>query len=188
MIRYEDEDYILPKEKWEKYLGKYFPYGKESPFFKDMTIDIFEGPSGQLELKAFNEQVLKGHYILQFTNESRAALRNISQPREIQFTIFPNGAIGGMFMFGTSFKKRDATLAAKFKAVKVNKGEKSLSFSFPESGKYTWDGSILNATFPDKKDTDFQLKLNPISAISFEDFTNQVIGNQHNYHQRKFIN
>ncbi len=175
---YEDEDYVLPKEKWSKYIGKYFPYGKESPFFKDITIDIYEDENGQLALKSFNEKVLKGHYLLQFTNESRAALRNISQPREIQFTIFPNGAIGGLFMFGTSFKKRDATLAAKFKPVKINQAKKSLSFSFPKSAKYNWDGTLFKATFPDKKETAFQLQLNELSATSFEAFTNQTFDNQ----------
>jgi len=175
---YEDEDYVLPKEKWSKYIGKYFPYGKESPFFKDITIDIYEDENGQLALKSFNEKVLKGHYLLQFTNESRAALRNISQPREIQFTIFPNGAIGGLFMFGTSFKKRDVTLAAKFKPVKINQAEKTLSFSFPKSAKYNWDGTLFKATFPDKKETAFQLQLNELSATSFEAFTNQIFDNQ----------
>lgn len=175
---YEDEDYVLPKEKWSKYIGKYFPYGKESPFFKDITIDIYEDENGQLALKSYNEKVLKGHYLLQFTNESRAALRNISHPREIQFTIFPNGAIGGLFMFGTSFKKRDAALAGKFKTIAVNQGEKSLSFSFPKTAKHDWDGQTFKATFPNKKATNFQLSLNALSAITFEDFTQQTFTNQ----------
>jgi len=175
---FEDEDYVLPKEKWAKYIGTYFPYGKESPFFKDITIDIYEDENGQLALKSYNEKVLKGHYLLQFTNESRAALRNISHPREIQFTIFPNGAIGGLFMFGTSFKKRDAALAGKFKPVKINQGEQSLSFSFPKSAKTDWNGHTFKATFPNKEATNFQLNLNPISAISFENFANQTFANQ----------
>jgi len=175
---FEDEDFVLPKEKWSKYIGKYFPYGKESPFFKDMTIDVYEDQNGQLALKSFNEKVLKGHYLLQFTNESRAALRNISQPREIQFTIFPNGAIGGLFMFGTSFKKRDPALAGKFKAININQGDKSLAFSFPKSAKHDWDGNNFKATFPNKKGTNFQLNLNSISAITFADFAQQTFANQ----------
>ena len=175
---FEDEDYVLPKEKWSKYIGKYFPYGKESPFFKDISIDIYEGESGQLELKTFNEKTLKGHYLLQFTNESRAALRNISQPREIQFTIFPNGAIGGMFMFGTSFKKRDATLAGKFETVKVNQGDDKLFYLFPKAAKYTWNGNTFSATFPNKKRVNFQLSLNELSATSFDEFIDQSLINQ----------
>lgn len=175
---FEDEDYVLPKEKWGKYLGKYFPYGKESPFFKDITIDVFEGPSGQLELKAFNQATLKGHYLLQFTNESRAALRNISQPREIQFTIFPNGAIGGLFMFGTSFKKRDAALAAKFETKNINQENKALSFSFPNTATSNWDGAMFSATFPEKEAINFQLSLHDLSATTFDQFINTKVESQ----------
>lgn len=175
---FEDEDFVLPKEKWSQYLGQYFPYGKESPFFKDITIDIYEDKNGQLALKTYNEKTLKGHYLLQFTNESRAALRNISHPREIQFTIYPNGAIGGLFMFGTSFKKRDPKLAGKFKPITINQEKQFLSFSFPRSAKYDWNGSNFSATFPAKEGVQFNLSMNDLSTISFDKFVQETLNQQ----------
>ena len=165
---YEDEDFVLPKEKWSKYLGKYNPSGRESPFFKDINIEIYEGKTGQIELKTFNETNLKGHYILQFTNESRAALRNISQPREILFKIFPNGSIGGLFMFGTEFKKRDESLEAKFKSFAFNKEGSNLSFSLPKNSKITQDGTQFMAAFPSHKATNLQLNSAAINDQTFE--------------------
>jgi len=170
---YEDEDYVLPKAKWGKYLGKYYPSGQESPFFKDINIEVFEGKSGQIELKAFNETNLKGHYILQFTNESRAALRNISHPREILFKVFPNGAIGGLFMFGTEFKKRDESIEAKFKPVNFNREDSKLTFSLPENKKLTFDGNNLKATFPNQEGIELNMYMESIGEQSFEQLVTQ---------------
>jgi len=172
---YEDEDFVLPKEDWSKYLGKYFPFGKESPFFKDINIEIYQGDNEQIELKAFNEKVLKGHYVLQFTSESRAVLRNISQPREILFKIFPNGSIGGLFMFGTEYKKRDPALAATFKSIEIHKGQDAFSCLLPETVKGNWDGSKYIATFPNKADVLLNLEMHDLTKTSFEDFQVKVI-------------
>ena len=81
-------------------------------------------------------------------------------------------------MFGTSFKKRDATLANKFKPIEINQGEKSLSFSFPKTAKHNWDGNTFKASFPNKKATNFELTLNTLSALTFEDFAQQTFANQ----------
>ncbi len=170
---YEDEDYVLPKAKWEKYLGKYHPSGQESPFFKDINIEVFVGESGQIELKAFNENNLKGHYILLFTNESRAALRNISHPREILFKLFPNGSIGGLFMFGTEFKKRDESIEAKFKSVTFNQDESKLIFSLPENKKATVGGKNFKATFPNQEAVELNISLVELNNQSFEQLINQ---------------
>ncbi len=170
---YEDEDYVLPKAKWSKYFGKYHPSGQESPFFKDINIEVFEGESGQIELKAFNENNLKGHYILLFTNESRAALRNISHPREILFKIFPNGSIGGLFMFGTEFKKRDEAIEAKFKPVAFNIGTTKLNFSLPENKQVTINGNKLIATFPNQEGVDLKMNLEDINNQTFKTLITQ---------------
>ncbi len=167
---YDDEDFVLPKEDWSKYYGKYYPFGKESPFFKDINIDIYEGKNGQIELKAFNEKILKGHYILQYTSESRAVLRNISHPREIQFKIFPNGTIGGLFMFGTEYKKRDPALAAKFKTVEINKGKDAFSCLLPETVKADWSETTYKVTFPNKAGVSLNLNMLDLEEISFDDF------------------
>lgn len=175
---YEDEDFVLPKAKWSKYLGKYHPSGQESPFFKDINIEIFEGESGQIELKAFNEDNLKGHYVLLFTNESRAALRNISHPREILFKLFPNGSIGGLFMFGTEFKKRDATLEARFKPFKMNKGKDKLTFSLPENTKVTFNENTFAGTFPNQENVNLKIHTANINDQPFDAEVTKILASK----------
>lgn len=176
---FEDEDFVLPKADWSKYMGEYFPFGKESPFFKDMNIHIYEGKNGDIELKAFNNKVLKGHYILQFTSESRAALRNIAQPREIQFKIFPNGSIGGLFMFGTEYKKRDPALAEQFELVKIDQPAhaNNLSFLLPKGVTANWGGKEYIATFPKKEGITFRLIPLNLTNNSFEKFVENATQN-----------
>ena len=174
----EDEDYELPKEKWSKYLGKYFPTGRQNPYFKDRNIEVFENEEGQIALKSYKEANLKGHYLLQFTNESRAVLRNISHPREIQFKIFPNGSIGGLFMFGTEFRKRDESLTEHFKTFEIKKEKELISFLLPKNTTSNWDGKQFLAQFPDKKATALKINIETLSNNSFDKIIQQNIDNQ----------
>ena len=171
---YDDEDFELPKEKWDKYLGSYFPYGEESPFFKDINIEIYEN-NGQIELKTFKEKALKGHYILQFTNETRAVLRNIAQPRQIQFKVFPNGVIGGMFMLGTEFKKRNPALAKKFTTQELVGQLGKVSFLLPQTSKVTKSGeNALLVNLSPKENKELLVFLNELEGESFTDFVQDL--------------
>ena len=113
----DEEDYRLPADKWHKYIGKYESFGRPSPFFKDMSIEVYEGKTGELELVARREKEFKGQYRLEFTNESRAILRNISLARQIQFSINPKGEVSGLFMFGSEFKKENEANAKRFTTI-----------------------------------------------------------------------
>ena len=83
-----------------------------------------------------------------------------------------------MFMFGTSFKKRDAALAGKFETITVNQGANELAFLFPKASKFDWNGDTFSATFPNKKGVNFQLSVNKLSATSFDQFIDQTLINQ----------
>ncbi|MEM6319216.1 MAG: serine hydrolase domain-containing protein [Bacteroidota bacterium] len=154
VTRFEDpfDDIIeIPKEKRQRYLGRYYPTGRENPFFKDRQLEIFEGPDGVMELKATKDGILKGHFKLQFSSESRSVLRSITQPREIQFQILPNGSIGGLFMYGTQFKKRPAELLERFRTVEISSEGFTGNFLFPKSGTFNsnasnFQGSISKAS------------------------------------------
>ena len=169
VMRFEDpfdEDFDLPREKWDCYTGRYHSFGKQSPGFKDITIDVQEGPNGTLELRASKEKILKGHYQLQFTNESRAVLRNISHPREIQFKIYPNGSVGGLFMYGSEFKKKDPSIVKRFEQITNESG--SIAFLFPKASDKTWKEDHFSATLPTEADTRLELSLVTASEQSFE--------------------
>ncbi len=163
-----DNDYNLPKEKWDKYIGKYASFGKPSPFFKDMNIEVYDNENGDLELITKRETEFKGQYKLEFTNESRAILRNISLARQIQFSINPEGEVSGLFMFGSEFKKENEALAKRF--TKTMDPSKSLSFLLPATATQTWTGDALTVSFKESSEMIMQLSAQPIKTTEFGDF------------------
>lgn len=163
-----DNDYKLPKEKWDKYIGKYASFGKPSPFFKDMNIEVYDNENGDLELITKRETEFKGQYKLEFTNESRAILRNISLARQIQFSINPEGEVSGLFMFGSEFKKENEALAKRF--TKTMDPSKSLSFLLPATATQTWTGDALTVSFKESSEMIMQLSAQPIKTTEFGDF------------------
>ncbi|MFT6808851.1 MAG: CubicO group peptidase (beta-lactamase class C family) [Saprospiraceae bacterium] len=171
--RPDEEDFLLPQEEQEKYLGTYLAYGKPSPFFKDMTIEISKRQDGEYELLARQEALFKGRYRLDFINESRAWMLNISNPRQVQFSIYPDGFIGGLFMFGSEFKKRNKAQEARFK--EVHAPERDLSFRLPSTLDHNWNGNSLIANMTDQENTSFQLTYNALNHSTFQEYIAQQI-------------
>jgi len=168
-----DDDYVLPQKKWPKYLGKYYSFGRPNPFFKDMNIEVLIGEGGELELIARQGKVFKGHYRLQFTNESRAILRNISFPREIQFSLYPGGSIGGLFMFGSEFKKRDESTVRRY--VDVASSHDHLSLRLPRTSIYKWSQNVLTSQFENLENTSLQLSIVDLQSLKFEEYLDQEL-------------
>jgi len=176
-----DDDYELPADKWHKYIGKYESFGRPSPFFKDMTIDVFVGDSGELELTSRREKEFKGQYKLQFTNESRAILRNISFARQIQFSINPEGEVSGLFMFGSEFKKENELMAKLYRM--TSDPSKQLSFLLPNNAVAQWDGNALTATFTDVPKMTMLLKTSVLKSTKFDDYINESLNGKTISHQ-----
>jgi len=166
--RPDEEDFILPAEKWNKYIGVYEEYGKPSPFFKDMTIEIKQVNEDEFELTAHQDNIFKGRYRLDFINETRAWLLNISNPRQIQFSIYPDGFIGGLFMFGTEFKKHNEAQKARFK--EVHSLDNVLGFSLPSTMRYEWDENNLKSTINGHEDSEFQLSYSDLNNDGFQNY------------------
>jgi len=162
------DEYKLSKNKWHKYIGKYESFGKPSPFFKDMTIEIFEGDAEDLELISRRGKEFKGHYRLEFTNESRAILRNISLPAQIQFSINPEGEISGLFMFGTEFKKENELMAKRF--IRTTDPDRQVSFLLPVEASSKWQDKVLTATFSDANQLRLLIKTAPLKSIDFDSY------------------
>lgn len=171
-----EEDYRLPPDKWHKYIGKYESFGRPNPFFKDMTIDVFVGDKGEIELIARREKEFKGQYRLEFTNESRAILRNISFARQIQFSINPEGEVSGLFMFGSEFKKENEAMAQRFQTITNPSGQSS--FLLPKSAETKWSGDELVATFLDLPQLTLRLSIKELKAIDFDDYVNGNLNGQ----------
>lgn len=171
-----ENDYDLPADKWGKYIGRYISIGEAHPFFKDYTLEISVGETDSLELKSFKEGNLKGHFKLDFSNESRAVLRGIVDPEEIVFKIYPNGSIGGLFMFGSEFKKKDAAMDSRFALESTT--QESLTFLFPKAWKGHWNGNEFSATLPEKPDTKLNLKVSPIQSKDFKTLQAEYFKNQ----------
>ena len=171
--RPDEEDFILPAEKWEKYLGTYQAYGKPSPFFKDMTIEVSQLENSEFILLARQEEVFKGRYRLDFINETRAWLLNISNPRQIQFSVYPDGFIGGLFMFGSEFKKRNEAQEARFKEVRSPDG--ALSFNLPARLQTHWNGNTLLANMKDHENAYFELSFDDLKSSTFQAYIDQQI-------------
>ena len=171
-----DDYYDLQKADWSKYQGRYISIGDAHPIYKDYTIEVFVGESDSLELKGYKEDVLKGHFKLQFSSPSRAVLRSIVQPREIQFKLNPNGDVTGIFIFGSEFKKKDASLDNQYTA--IQSPNNALSFRFPKNWKYVWQGNQFTAQAP--KDATIQLKGNvePIAPVDFAAHCKKQLANQ----------
>lgn len=168
-----EDDYKLPTDKWGKYIGKYESFGRPNPFFKDMTIEVFVGATGELELISRREKEFKGQYRLQFTNESRAILRNISLARQVQFSINPDGAVSGLFMFGSEFKKENESLANQFTT--ITDPAQHVSFLLPTSASVQWQGDALTAAFSDVPQLALHLISTTLKARTFDDYINDKL-------------
>ena len=176
VVRFDDpfdEIYDLPKTRYDSYIGRYASYGQSSPFFKDMDIEIRNGKEGELELVVTKSGNQKGRFLLQFANESRAVLRSIAHPREIQFKLFPNGTIGGLYMFGSEFLKKESTEKERFK--KVEHDEAKVSFLFPNNVEGNWEGEKFEARLSDDSAINFTLEVNKLSLEDFEMFVEQNV-------------
>ncbi|MDG2448167.1 MAG: serine hydrolase [Saprospiraceae bacterium] len=163
-----EEDYRLPEVKRHKYIGQYQPFGEESPLFKDMNLEVILNKEGIMELISRQEEAFKGHYELEFTNESRAILRSIAQPREIQFSIYPDGFVGGLFMFGTEFKKVDTTYLSRFKEIQFL--NEDLSFLWPENVEYEWVGNQFKTTLEDFSNAVIEISISKLKSQNFEQY------------------
>lgn len=168
-----EEDYDLPKAAWSKYVGRYESFGKQNPLFTDRSIVVEEDNQERLLLTVHQEKEFKGQYELDFTNESRAVLRNISQPRTIQFTIYPDGLIGGLFMFGSEFKKIQEGKESKFE--KIYSPDSQFSFMFPKSIDHTW----ISPTALEAHGDQFNLTINltKLQSMSFDEFVTNSLEN-----------
>lgn len=171
-----DDYYDLQKADWSKYTGRYVSIGDAHPIYKDYTIDVFVGKSDSLELKGYKEEVLKGHFKLQFSSPSRAVLRSIVQPREIQFKLNPNGAITGVFIFGSEFKKKDATLEESYTSVQAPNN--TLSFLFPKNWTYNWAGNQFKAQSPNNAAVQLKGDMAAIVPVDFDTYCQQQLTNQ----------
>lgn len=164
-----EEDFVLQQEKWHKYLGKYESFGEASPLFKDMNIEVkLNEEEKVMELIARQEETFKGHYELEFTNESRAILRSIAQPSEIQFTIYPDGAVGGLFMFGSEFKKRDPNILDRYTNVYVSKPR--ASFMLPKSVNITLKDGIMNVDLSEYGNATMEVFISELNHVSFTEY------------------
>ena len=158
-----EEDYDLPLDLWEKYVGKYESYGDQNPFFKNRIIEIKNINSQRLELTVTRQNEFKGRYRLDFTNETQATLRNISQPRNIQFTKYPDGYIGGLFMFGSQFKKLRPQELERFQFINIpgNNG----GFKLPKSITTSWERNVL--TGKTLNGANIKISISPLGNNSF---------------------
>lgn len=168
-----EEDFRLAKEKWHKYIGKYNSFGRPNPLFKDMNIEVFVGETGELELISRREKEFKGQYRLEFTNESRAILRNIAFARQIQFSINPEGDISGLFMFGSEFKKENESMTKRF--TETTDPTQSLSFQIPTNAKTQWNGNVFTATFPDAPELKLEIQTMDLQSTTFDSYVQQEL-------------
>jgi len=139
-----EESYDLPIELWEDYVGSYEPIGQQNPFFNNRTLKITRINDEYLELTVDHQNRFNGRYRLDFSTKARSTLRNIAQPRDIQFTIYPDGYVGGVFMFGTEFRKLNAEQRRKHISISAPNGLGS--FSLPTGYRHQWEGDRLNVT------------------------------------------
>ena len=176
VVRFDDpfdEIHDLPENRFDAYVGSYASFGQTSPFFKDMEIKIERNESDELELSVTKSGNPKGRFILQFANESRAVLRSIAHPREIQFKLFPNGTIGGLFMFGSEFLKKESEGKRRFKDIRNDAAE--VSFLFPKEINGTWEGNTFSAKWQNQDDPDFSMRISALKKESFESFVEENV-------------
>ena len=178
-----DEDFELASDQWSKYVGSYESFGQSNPFFKDMIVEVRPGKADRMELSVRQEKEFKGLYELDFTNNSSATLRNISQPRKIQFSIYPDGSIGGLYMFGTEFKKLNTFNESRYTAVQSPDG--SISFQVPQSLQYSWNQNKLSGTID--KDYHIDIMVSEIKSQSFDSFISKIL-NGHTIKTKGILN
>ncbi len=169
-----EEDYDLPASDYQKYLGRYEPAGRQSPFFRGMSLEVRQNSGALMELLVHEDSTFKGHYELDFTNESRAILRNISQPQQIKFKIYPDGSIGGLFMRGSEFKKLDPDESQKYTTVSSPDG--TASFELPSNLSYRWTAD--DELVAEADELRMSLTLSTLSTTSFENFVSTQLGSQ----------
>ena len=166
-----DEDFELNPDQYDKFVGRYESYGKQNPFFKDMSIEVTYGKRNLLELTVHQEEDFKGRYELDFTNESRAILRNISQPRQMQFNIYSDGSVGGLFMRGSEFKKVNPSDEDAYREISSPDG--TASFQLPLSIKHQWESNDLLVSKNDK--LKMRIDIRPLISDSFQLFVSESI-------------
>jgi len=171
-----DDYYAIQRAEQEKYIGKYVSIGDAHPVYKDYSIEVFEGIDDSLELKGFKNDIQKGHYRLQFSSKSRAVLRGIEHPREIQFKLNPNGAVTGVFIYGSEFKKKEIAKASLYQEIK--KDQATFSFLLPKN----WDGKWVNQQFiaqaPTHKDASVKIRSMDLATMDFDQFIQQQMEGQ----------
>ncbi len=171
-----DDYYPIEKAEQEKYIGKYVSIGDAHPVYKDYTIEVFEGTNDSLVLKGYKDAVQKGHYKLQFSSKSRAVLRGIEHPREIQFKLNPNGAVTGVFIYGSEFKKKEITKASLYQ--QVNNEQASISFLLPENWKGQWVNQQFIAETITHQDASIKIRPMDIGTMDFDQFIQQQMEGQ----------
>lgn len=170
-----EESYDLPRDKWTKYIGTYESFGKQNPLFRDRVLRVENINNQYLQLTVFQQSTFKGRYRLDFVNESRATLRNISQPREIQFSIYPDGFIGGLFMFGSEFKKRRSKDVDQY--VLVGSPLSLGKYELPKDITTIIDGNQLKGKSPSGQE--ITIDLHQLGKMNFADLVSLHIDKTH---------
>ena len=171
-----DDFYPIQKEEQEKYIGKYVSIGDAHPVYKDYTIEVFEGKDDSLELKGFKDEIQKGHYRLQFSSKSRAVLRGIEHPREMQFKLNPNGAVTGVFIYGSEFKKKEIAKASLYQEIK--KEQANFSFLLPKNWNGKWVDQQFIAQTSTHKDASVKIRAMDLGTIDFDKLIQQQMEGQ----------
>ncbi len=170
-----EESYDLPRDKWTKYIGTYESFGKQNPLFRDRVLRVENINNQYLQLTVFQQSTFKGRYRLDFVNESRATLRNISQPREIQFSIYPDGFIGGLFMFGSEFKKRRSKDVDQY--VLIGSPLSLGKYELPKDITTIIDGNQLKGKSPSGQE--ITIDLHQLGKMNFADLVSLHIDKTH---------
>ncbi len=171
-----DDYYAIPRAEQEKYIGTYVSIGDAHPVYKDYSIEVFEGDNDSLSLKGFKDAVQKGHYKLQFSSKSRAVLRGIEHPREIQFKLNPNGAVTGIFIYGSEFKKKEPSKASLYQ--KIEGQEAAASFLLPKNWNGKWSNNQFTASSSLHENTSVKIQSMDLGTIDFEMLVEQHIQDQ----------
>ena len=169
-----DDYYAIPRKEQEKYIGKYVSIGDAHPIYKDYTIEVFEGDNDSLSLKGYKDIVQKGHYRLQFSSKSRAVLRGIEHPREIQFKLNPNGAVTGVFIYGSEFKKKEKVKVSLYQEIE----KQEVAFLLPKSWNGTWVDNQFTASTPSHENTAIKIRPMNLGTINFEELVQQHMKGQ----------
>jgi len=170
-----DEYYDIARSDWQKYVGTYVSIGDAHPVYKDYTIEVLVGDTDSLELKGYKEDLLKGHFKLQFSSKTRAVLRSIVHPREIQFKMNQNGAVTGVFIYGSEFKKQSRQKTNKPPFAVSNQ---QLQFTLPPDWKGEWSGDTYSAKFTQSENTQLSISSQTIASLSFEQLLAQRLNGQ----------